>query len=312
MNINRRSFVSLAGLGLAGCVTASRTFSTEVGRTWVYDPHTGLHVTWPGLAQKLRVWVAGDTHFALRDSRDDAYADNYKRLVKWPATKPVWEKMLQKAKAAQIDLLVLVGDIMSFPSYANVDYIRQSLDASGLAWIYIAGNHDWHYEGVPGSDQAQRAQWIRARLAPLYRGENPLMYSKVVKGVRFVMIDNSIYHILPEQLAFYRAEAAKGEPVALCMHIPLWAPGWDIFTSGNPAWGAKTDPYWQIERRERWAERQSDETFAFREAVLNTPNLIGVFTGHQHNFMTASVRGQHFFSVARNQDGKYLDLHLAP
>lgn len=43
---------------------------------------------------------------------------------------------------------------------------------------YIAGNHDWHFEGS-GPDIPQpelRRRWIK-KLAPLYAGENPDGYS---------------------------------------------------------------------------------------------------------------------------------------
>lgn len=107
-----------------------------------------------------------------------------------------------------------------------------------------------------------------------------------MKGVRFVFIDDSTYEILPEQLEFYRSEAAKGEPVALMMHIALWFRGGGVanFGCAHPDWGAKTDPHWKIERRERWPQGHSATTFAFRRAVAETPNLLGVFCGHSHRY----------------------------
>lgn len=137
------------------------------------------------------------------------------------------------------------------------------------------------------------------------------MSSRVVKGVRFVAIDNSIYHVSEAQLAFWKAEAAKGDPVVLFMHVPLWLPGWGLFTCGNPDWGAARDPYAAVERRETWAPRQTPSTFAFRDAVLATPNLVGVFTGHEHTLMVGAERGKFLFSVPSNRDGAFLDVSLA-
>ena len=263
-----------------------------------------MRLTVPALAHDLRLFVIGDTHFAFHDARDAAYADFYKRMAQWPAPREPFEKMLAKARAERPDLLLLVGDNLSFPTLANIDYLAAQLSASGLDWYYVAGNHDWHFEGVPGSDEAQRAEWAPKRLAPLYRGRDPFMSSRVVKGVRFVAIDNSIYHVSEAQLAFWKAEAAKGDPTVLFMHIPLWLPGWGLFTCGNPDWGAARDPYATIERRETWAPRQSPSTFAFRDAVLGTPNLVGVFT-------VGTERGKFLFSVPSNRNGAFLDVTLA-
>ena len=307
--MDRRNFLKgTALLGAAGLMPA--TYAKEspaVERTFSYDGKV-VRIPFPGIREPLRVWVIGDTHFALRDARDDAYADYYRRMGQWCPKKEPFEQMLARAKAEKPDMLLLAGDIISFPTLANVEYVKERLDACGVPWFYTAGNHDWHFEGIPGSDLAQRAEWTKKRLTPLYQGDDPLMASRVVKGVRIVAIDNSVYHVLPEQLAFWKAEAAKGDPIALVMHIPLWHEGWNVFTCGNPAWGAANDPYWKIERRERWAEKLMPSTFAFRDAVLSTPNLAGVFTGHEHCLQFAHDNGKNFFGTPSNRTGLFLDV----
>lgn len=264
----------------------------------------------PELKECVRVCFASDTHLALHDERDDAYAGNYARMAQCGGDPAAFSKMLSTASAEKADLVALTGDTVSFPTLANVEFVAGELGKCGLDWIYTAGNHDWHFEGDSGSDAEQRARWIERRLLPLYPGKvDPLMYSKVVKGVRFVAIDNSIYHITEAQLAFWRSEAAKGDPTVLLMHIPLWTEGLDtIFTCGNPKWGAATDPYWQIERRERWAERQCDATFAFRDEVLSTPNLVAVLTGHEHRHLCSCSCGKHLFAIPANFKGYHWDV----
>lgn len=66
---------------------------------------------------------------------------------------------LDKAKKEQAALVILGGDIVNFPSLASVEHLKAMLDASGLNWTYTAGNHDWHYEGEPGTSFAQREKW---------------------------------------------------------------------------------------------------------------------------------------------------------
>ena len=222
--ITRRTFfgtaTGLATTGLAAGCTLPGGRAERAARGATSFALTGgganaVRLTVPTLAHDLRLFVIGDTHFAFHDARDAAYADFYKRMAQWPAPREPFEKMLAKARAERPDLLLLVGDNLSFPTLANVDYLAAQLSASGLDWYYVAGNHDWHFEGVPGSDEAQRAEWAPKRLAPLYRGRDPFMSSRVVKGVRFVAIDNSIYHVSEAQLAFWKAEAAKGDPTVL-------------------------------------------------------------------------------------------------
>ena len=313
MKTSRRDFIgaTAAFAAAAGC-TGPRCSIDKTNRPFSLDGRCTLRMPVPGLKESVNFLVVGDTHFNFHDGRDDAHADNYKRMARNPTPRDALAKAMKRAREVQTDIVLLVGDILSFPTLANIDHLRAELDRCGLPWLYVAGNHDWHFEGDSGSDIEQRARWTESRLKPFYQGENPIMYSRVVKGVRMVMIDNSVYHVLPEQLAFWKQEAAKGDPIALFMHIPLWLEGWNITTCGHPDWGAATDPYWEIERRERWAEKLMPSTYAFREAVINTPNLVGVFTGHKHKLMVGQSRNALFFSVPWNRDGSCMEVRLSP
>ena len=227
-----------------------------------------------------------------------------------PQHSQAFRKALAKAQEEKPDLLLLTGDNLSFPTLANVEFLHRELETCGLPYLYVAGNHDWHFEGDDGSDLEQRDRWIASRLTPLYQGTNPLMASRLVNGVRVVVIDNSAYHILPEQVDFWNAEATKGGPLVLAMHIPFWQPGWGVTTCACPTWGAATDPYWQIERRRRWDEKLNPATFAFRDAVLATPNLVAVLAGHIHHFQVARDHGQNLFTAPANSRGEVLDVTI--
>lgn len=284
-----------------------------------------LRFTMPSYKGACRFMVVGDSHLTIDDARGEPFKEYsgrmskpYRSALHFRTGRPIaspdgFEYALAQAQKMKVDFLALVGDIVSFPSEAGVEYVRKRLDASGLNWMYISGNHDWHYEGLPGTEMALRAEWTKKRLAPLYQGADPMMASRVVKGIRFVFIDNSLYEILPEQLAFWKQEAAKGEPVALMMHIPLYMPGYGPREAGcaHPEWGAKVDPHWKIERRPQWPEAgHTQTTFAFRETVFSTPNLLGVFVGHDHCHMFAFDRGHVQCVTAANADGSFLDVRV--
>ena len=82
--------------------------------------------------------------------------------------------------------------------------------------------------------------------------------------------------------------------------------------AGDPQASPSTSSYWKIERRERWAERLMPSTYAFREAVFNTPNLVGVFTGHIHRLMVGQAGNALLFSVPSNRDGSCMEVRLSP
>lgn len=315
--MNRREFLlsGTAALAFGGCRTAT-DFQPE--RSFALGPNGQLRIPVPGLAAPVRFLVAADTHLSLRDERDSAFAENCARMTAKTQPMKALPSLFDRARREKADLVLLAGDILSFPTLANVEHVRETLAAGGVPWMYTAGNHDWHFEGDEGSDLEQRARWIGRRLGGLYPvGANPLCHARTVGGVRFVAMDNSAYHILPEQLAFWREQVASGEPIVLFSHVPLWVKewsvlmkGWGVLMCGNPTWGYDTDPFWKIERRQRWAVRQTPETFAFREEVLAAPNLVAAFSGHLHHLLVAQERGKCLFSVAANNAGNLLSVTL--
>ena len=265
--------------------------------------------------QPTRFLIAGDTHLAIEDDRDAEYFPMSKRMAQWPGNPKKFQKMIRKAEALHVDGLAILGDLVSFPAQAGIEFCYRELSASKVKWMYIAGNHDWHYEGVPGTDDEQRAKWI-SRLLPLYQGRDPMMYVEKIKGFRLVFIDNSTYQISEKQLAFYREQVATGDPLIVLCHIPLYFEGvsYDIAQCGHPQWGAATDGIWQIERRQKWpAGGATATTRTFCKEVFETPTLLGSFAGHIH-VKTFSPYGDKRFMMTTPvaTGGLHLDVLLLP
>ena len=126
-----------------------------------------------------------------------------KKIQEKTNPKKSFEAALAFAKEVNADIITLVGDIFSFPSELAIEWVLSKLEAISIPYIYIAGNHDWHYEGMKGELKSLRDEWIEKRLMPLYQGKNPLMAAYDIKGIKFLAIDNSTYEINEEQLVFF-------------------------------------------------------------------------------------------------------------
>lgn len=183
---------------------------------------TRLRFYHPDIKQAFQTVVIADTHLFRDDDRGIPYQSFSGRMAKaynqtqhyltGEATNP--EKSLVAALHLAADkkaaLVALIGDIVSFPSEAAVDFVLDKMKIAGLPYVYTAGNHDWHYEGMPGSISALRSEWIQKRLLPLYQQQHPLMQVKEIQGVRMVILDNSNYEITAEQLAFLNSRFRPG------------------------------------------------------------------------------------------------------
>ncbi len=243
-----------------------------------------------------RIFQITDTHLALEDEREVPFkkysgrmGNAYKINMHFETGEAItcresFEQTLQKAKEQEADFLALTGDIFSFPSEAAIEWVIEKLKETGIPFGYIAGNHDWHYEGMEGSSFKLRETWANERLRPMYQGNNYLFASYDVNGVKMVFIDNSTYEIVPEQLEFFKEQISIGMPMILNIHIPLYMPGRPMgYGCANPQWGEETDRGFEIEKREKWSKGgHTPTTFSFYEEVFNAQNLLAVFAGHTH------------------------------
>jgi len=277
----------------------------------------------------LKIMHITDLHMSLDDDEPPLTTRMFKAFhntsdcVSKEATSPQREfvRLLQKAKAENVDLIALGGDIVNFPSQRSVAWVLERLrnDAAGIPFIYTAGNHDWHLEGddSPAYDSGRLAA-LNGPLSPLFEasftarksflqqgrraaaaaasGEGRLFGGVRLNGVDAIFVDNSNYQVNEDQLAFARKrlEAKTSEPLIMLMHMPLQLPEVDLdpkYVCGNPDWGSGSDENWVVEGRPRWPEAgNSNSTLAFIDLVQRhaAPHgrIAALLTGHVHRDFT--------------------------
>jgi 3',5'-cyclic AMP phosphodiesterase CpdA len=266
--MKRRIFLAgaLAALVLAlGCGTLNAEAKVV---HLIHSRNQSTTILIPGTTNHLKLMHITDTHISVSVEQEADMIRQGERMHKAytgtrrhfsqdvsKTTFAYLDDVLQRAKKEHVELLLLTGDIVNFPSPASVEYVRDRLKKTGIPWLYIAGNHDWHYEGLEGTPEALRKTWIEKSLLPLYQGRNPLFYSEVISGINFVGIDNSTTKVSQEQTEFLEAQLARPEPIILLSHIPYSFNG----------------------------EAKNGEMAAFaRTLSANSSKVIAIFAGHIH------------------------------
>ncbi|WP_104384652.1 metallophosphoesterase [Sphingobacterium sp. HMA12] len=308
---------------LNGCNTNRMNQQTKYRQSFSLDGNAiDIHVA--GVTDTINIIFLSDTHLAMQDDREKPYEHYSKRMSQaytstrhfqtGEETSPQqsFAETVEIAKEKNVDLLVLAGDIVSYPSERVIAWVDSILVDSKLKYVYTTGNHDWHYEGMQGSTKELRQAWINRRLLSLYQGNNPLYYAVDIKGIRVVIIDNSTYEISPEQLTFFNQQVAAGVPFILVMHIPLYVPGRPVnYGCAHPEWNKAHDKLYELERRAAWPEKgHTQTTMAFRQKVLNASNLLGVFTGHIHQQTLDVIGNLPLFVAKENASGNYYHIKI--
>lgn len=327
--MNRRYFLSSACLATSGLLMGTShpatkqrivkdvrgTFSTAGNEVTIFTKAD---------VKPTRIFHITDTHLSIDDDRGLKYREFSQRMAgayesnvhfqshENYSTAESFEWTLQKAKGEKADFLALSGDIFSFPSEAAVEWALNKLNETGIPYAYVAGNHDWHYEGMEGSSVELRDIWIEKHLKALYQGKNPLFASYPLNGLRFVCIDNSTYEILPEQLQYFKELVKSGEPIILMMHIPLYMPGRPIYYGcAHPEWGESSDTGYEIERREKWRKGgHTKVTLDFYHEVFHATNLLTILAGHTHHSALDVKNGIPQLVSGHNATGYYSDIRI--
>ena len=166
--MRRRQFINtsvLSGLGFAfGSWDQKGLYFTENEIRGAFSLNSNrITIHTKSEVKETRIFHITDTHLSLDDERGvpfrefsgrmaGAYAENaHFQTGDNITTKESFVKTLSIAKDEGADLIALTGDIFSFPSEAAVEWAHSMLMETEIPFVYIAGNHDWHYEGMKGS-----------------------------------------------------------------------------------------------------------------------------------------------------------------
>lgn len=219
-----------------------------------------------------------DSHIALDDPGQD-----FGRFKLFPKAQRFFEETAEYAKENNIPILH-TGDFIDFTSNANLKYIDEHL--APLDYMYAAGNHDFcHRVGFATEDDEYKRRQMKLT-APHIRS-NLHFDSRVISEVNIVTLDNSYYLMTDGQIDLLRAEAAKGLPMILAMHNPIFTKEYAdmILGEGNECaylMGAPDEYTSKYPEHRRLQQTPDAATLRAIDYILGEPLIKAVVVGHLH------------------------------
>ena len=138
-----------------------------------------------------------------------------------------------------VDYVLHTGDLIDWQSQANFDLVKKYY---GGAMFGSMGNHEF-YTYLPGEKMTGQEPF-KERSWPLLKAAYPVdprFSAQTVNGVNFICIDDVFGTVQPDQVERFHAEARKGLPIVLCMHVPFHTDG--IWRCDCKYWGGVNRKY---------------------------------------------------------------------
>ena len=250
-----------------------------------------------GLAQHVRILQVSDSHLSAccEEDSEKAKAKSKKKTAAFrkEAGGVTQEERFAKALelAEDCDALVMTGDIADSPSPANLHVLAGMLE--GRRYLYTFGNHDYYTYDSDSGKAEDRERFLDEflRFLPC----DPTMNAMETGGVNLITLDDSLAQFSELQLEFLKSEIAKGLPILLFLHLPIYSPTfvpqayewWDSsMCVGTPQEvldeHGETDPKMPAQ----------PATLAVLELIRTEPLIKAVFASHLHFKDEAEVLGK--------------------
>ena len=286
--MDRRSFIG----GLGGLVAVSALPRQAAADTPSVFPTRGTYERLAlayrhvriGLEKPFSVLHISDTHLTGAYEREggDKMSVAAKRTCTFGGRQEEALRDSLNWARENVDYVVHTGDLIDFQSEANFDLVKKYY---GETMFGSVGNHEF-YTYLPDEKHTWQEPF-KDRSWPILKERYPVdarFSAQAVNGVNFICMDDVFGTVRPDQVERFAAEAKKGLPMVLCMHVPfftddLWLMTQRYWRNANRKFrdAAVPAPSGDLKRQ------REDRTTADFIAYLKSERLLkALLIGHEH------------------------------
>lgn len=233
----KTAFFLLFCVILSGCSKPTETQEEEEWKKTITEETLVI----PGLKEEYTFLFLTDTHMVVPDEADSDKVEEYANLrfdefqnEEDISSAEQFREWVDYANEQKIDALLLGGDIIDYPSIANIEYLEENLEQLEMPYLYALGNHDWtfpwEYMTVYGEET------YLTQLEP-YMQSNSAIHKLETEELIIVAVDNSANQIEPEAMEEYSRILQQGKPIIVMLHVPLLTQS--VLTKAKEAWSGQ-------------------------------------------------------------------------
>jgi len=242
--------IIMMAICLCACGTEEDISETQTGDTTVNTqefPKAEDIITWDekeliisDLNREYEIWFFADSHMTLCNDKE---ADEIKEYAAQRApvfanemgvsSDMIFSEFIDAANEEKPDMVLFGGDILDFPSEANVSFLKAELNRLTVPYLFTMGNHDWTFPWEYMTPQG--SETYRPMLEEYMQGnfdENASFdvltvmsnsYANMVELEDMVLlsIDDSSNQVAVEALEAIEASYNLDKPIILMQHVPF-------------------------------------------------------------------------------------------
>lgn len=180
----------------------------------------------PGLDREYRFLFLTDTHLIVLSGEETEQEQQnaqtrltqiFFNVAGQPASEQ-FSSFIAYANEKEVDGVLLGGDIIDFPSKANVEFLEKQLEALEVPWLYVLGNHDWTYPWEYMTPKAKEE--YLPRLSGLTEGK-PAARTLEFDSLVILGVDDSSNQVNAEALETVKTVMKGEKPVIVMQHVPF-------------------------------------------------------------------------------------------
>jgi len=238
-----------------------------------------------GATKPFSILHISDTHFTAAYPHEDAKKQELKRK-RTQTFGGRQEEALRDSLAwakKNVDYVLHTGDLIDWQSEANFALVKKYYGEAAGTLFGSVGNHEYLLSEVKERREEAFKDLTRANVKAAYPFDI-VFNSTVVNGVNFVTMDDVYGYVTPNQVVKFRAEAAKGWPIVLCMHVPfltdgIWLAHEKFWRDAGKKFTSDTEP---PSRGDRKVQLEDPATRDFIAYLKTEPLLKAILAGHLH------------------------------
>lgn len=255
------------------------SFSMTVSEKNVTVPNLKRDYTFLYLSDTHMIYLNGDEPEEVTDNampRTELFKDSegifsYERFPEW----------MDYANQTAVDMVLLGGDIIDFPSEANLSLLRKNLQTLKMPYVYALGNHDWTY---PWDYMTPAGRETYRPLFHEFTKDSPAASVTEYEELVILSVDNSSNQVDSEALSVTDYALELGKPVIVVLHVPFSTES--LLETAAGVWNSPVS----VGMADKGGIYPDANTLSFQYKILAADSpVICVLGGHVHFTDTSSL-----------------------